>query len=195
MAVIPWTTLYPATVDTTTQMPDLTDAVDDVHASHPTSLRGPVILLERENTGYKDNTTISAGANVTVDVLDVEVVVGTALLNGANLYHLIPSVRLLAAYNTDGSALDAELRVYDMGSVSAQLIPPVLRSTVVLSTTDDTEIKLSQQTLTVSAAPGTNQIDDSARVYEFRIYIPDDTGPASYVTCYWLGFALGVTQT
>jgi hypothetical protein len=192
MAVKPWTTGYPAAVDSISTMPVLIDLADDVIASHPIALRDAVISLQVENSTYRDNIVITAGSNIVASTVDVEQVIGTALFDGVSTTTtLIPHLRMLGSYTPDGAAA-ATLRLYDLGTTTTP-IDPVLRASV--SVTDTVgDITYFQQVLTISASPvGANQVHNAPRLYEFRVFIPTG-GTAPYIQVGWVGFALGNTQ-
>ncbi len=193
-----WTTTYPTTVDDRiTSLPVLIDTADDVIASHPNALADAVIVLEQENVGYKDNSTVTAATDVYEDQRDVERVIGGINFNGANLANLLPHLRAVGIYNSNGGAVQGDLRVrmYDMGVPNTPLLPPVLRATVSINNSTDGDIATGQTVLTLSASPGVNgnQIHNSLRSYEFRV-IQDgmDAGATSVIN--WAGIALGATQ-
>lgn len=194
-----WTSNYPGAVDTTSpgSFETLTNAVDDVIASHPTALSDATIVLEQENTGYKDNNIITGSTGAFEDQLDVETLIGGAMFNGAQLANLIPHLRLIGIYNLNGGASQGDLRVrmYDMGPPGTPLLPPVLRATVSIPDSDDGNIARAETVLTLSASPGVNlnQINNSLRSYEFRVVL--DGAPAGATALvHWAGVALGVTQ-
>lgn len=196
--VLDWSTTYPGAVDDTiTSFELLTDTVHDVVVSHPNELAAAVIFLERENTGYKDNNIVTAAANEYEDQQDVTRVIGGAQFNGAQLAHMIPHIRMMANYNLNGGAAQGDLVVsmYDMGAPGTPLLPPELRSSILINNSDDGVVKTVQQVLTPTASPGigSNQIHTAKRVYEFRVSITG--GPAaSTANVHWAGLALGVTQ-
>jgi len=193
-----WSTTYPTTVDDrVTSMETLTNVVDDVIASHPNALADAVIVLEQENTGYKDNNVITGAALAIDDQLDVERVIGSAVFDGEALANLISHLRVVGIYNLNGGAAQGNLRVrmYDMGPPGTPLLPPVLRSTVSIPFGDDGNIARGQAVLTVTASPGVNvdQINNSLRTYEFRSIMDGAPAGATNIV-HWAGVALGVTQ-
>lgn len=191
-----WSSGYPSVVDDqVTNFPTLTNVTHDVLASHQNEVAGAVVLLERENTGVKDNLVITGVGASVEDQLDVERVVGSALFDGADLYHLIPHLRMLGIYNPDSPAGTMELRLYDMGPPGAPLLPPELRSTAIIGFANAGELTQAQTVLTTSASPGidADQIHNSLRHYELRVII-DSAPVSSQGTLHWAGIALGVTQ-
>lgn len=193
-----WSTTYPGAIDTrVSSLELLTNNVDDVIASHPNALADAVIVLEEENTGYKDNVVITATTMMLEDQLDVERVVGSALFDGGDLAHLIPHLRMLGMYNLNGGAAQGalRLRLYDMGPPGTPLLPPVLRAEVSIPDTADGNLTKAQTVLTLSASPGVDgdQIHNSVRSYEFRIIL-DGSPVGATAVVHWAGLALGVTQ-
>lgn len=194
--VLAWTSGYPAAVDDqVTNFPTLTNSVHDVLASHQNVVAGAVVYLERENKGFKDNSVITGVGATVEDQLDVERVVGSVLFDGADLSHLIPHLRMLAAFNPATAAGTMEMRLYDMGPPGAPLLPPELRSTAVIGFADAGSIIQAQTVLTTSASPGVDldQIYNSLRLYELRVILNGATN-GSQGTLHWAGLALGVTQ-
>ncbi len=194
-----WTSNYPSAADTKLagSFELLTNVIDDVIASHPNALSDATIVLEQENIGYKDNSTLTGSTDAFEDQLDVESVIGGGMFNGANLANLLPHLRLIGVYNLNGGAAQGDMRVrmYDMGPPGTPLLPPVLRSTVSISNSDDGNIARAETVLTLSASPGVNlnQIHNSLRSYEFRVIL--DGAPAGGTALiHWAGVALGVTQ-
>lgn len=193
-----WSTTYPAAVDDrVTSLELLTDSVDDVIASHPNALADATIFLERENTGYKDNVVMTASTGHVEAQLDVEVVMGSVVLDGEDLAHLLPHLRAVGIYNLNGGAAQGDLRIrmYDMGPPGTPLLPPELRSTVAVGNADDGNIVKAQQLLTVSASPGIDAdvVHNSLRTYEFRVIL-DGAPVGATAIVHWSGVALGVTQ-
>ena len=193
-----WSTSYPATIDDRiTTFPLLTDGVDDVIASHPNELADAVIVLEQESAAYKNNSVITAATGFSVDLVDVEMVMGGFTCNGATLANLIPQLRAVAVYNLNGGAAQGELNIsiYDLGAPGTPLLPPERRSMLVVPNTDDGVIVRPQQVLTLTASPIENgdEIHNSQRIYEVRAYI--DGGPVGATAfVHWAGLALGITQ-
>lgn len=195
-AITVWSSNYPTTVDdTTTNFPTLTDNVDDVIASHQNSVAGAVIVLERENTGYKDNFVVTGATKEFENQLQVERVIGSALFDGAALAHLKVHLRMLGVFNNNAATGNARVRIYDMGPPGTPLLPPVLRSEVSISDTDGGKLIKAQQLLSLSASPGVDadQIHNSLRMYEFRLILDSPTANDT-MQVNWAGFAVGVTQ-
>ncbi len=200
MAVIPWTTIYPAAVDTISgggSMPTLTDNVDEVIASHPNSNRDAIIELEQEGMVWKDNMSLAGATDFFIDATShsVDIVIGSVLLDAERMEHMVSSLRMVGTYNTIGVGGTATLKLYDLGAPGSLLAPPELRSTVTITDADaGTPTHVAAQ-LTPAASPGigANEIFTGTRLYELRARInPGDAADTCKVL--WGGVALGLLQ-
>lgn len=198
MAIIPWATTYPTAVDTTTgSMPTLTDTVDDVIASHPNANRDALIELQQEGMVWKDNLALAGASDFFIDTAshNVDIVVGSVLLDAERMEHMIASMRLVGTYNTIGGGGTATLKLFDLGPPGALLGPPELRSTVTITDADaGTPTHVAAQ-LTPSATPGigSDEVFTGLRLYELRARItPGDAADTCKVL--WGGVALGLLQ-
>ncbi len=199
MAIIPWATVYPGAVDSTGagSMPVLTDNVDEVIASHPSANRDAIIELEQEGMVWKDNLALCGASDFSIDTSshNVDIIIGSVLLDAERMEHVIPSLRMVGTYNTIGGGGTATLAMYDMGAPGTPLAPPELRSTVTITDADAGTPTHIATTLTPNASPGigANQVFTGVRLYELRARVtPGDA--ADTLKVLWGGVALGLLQ-
>lgn len=197
MAIIPWTTVYPGAVDSLASMPTLQDNVDEVIASHPSASRDALIELEQEGMVWKDNVALCGASDFFVDTAshNVDITIGSVLLDAERMEHMISSLRMIGTYNTIGGGGTATLKLYDLGAPGSLLAPPELRSTVAITDAAAGTPTLVTAALTPSASPGIggNEVFTGLRIYELRARInPGDA--ADTLKVLWGGVGLGLLQ-
>lgn len=190
--ILNWVSAYPATVDdTVANFPPVADGVNDVMSSHVNALATSLIAVEVENIVHKKNTSTITGCNNEFDnTLTVERVVGGLVLDGSSLGTLAVKFRMLGVFVNGAASGNARLRLYDMGPVAGPPVAGVLRSDVSIGHAIGGGPRLVENTLTALAAPvNPNEIFDTARIYELRLYL-DSVTVGDTMTVYWGGIVL-----
>lgn len=195
--IIPWATVYPGAVDSLASMPALTDNVDQVIASHPSANRDALFGLEKEGMAWKDNVALCGASDFSIDTSshNVDIIIGSVLLDAERLEHVIPSLRMIGTYNTIGLGGTAALSLFDLGQPGVPLAPPELRAMVSLTDSDAGVPTHTALQLAPNASPGIGggQVFTGLRVYELRAKVtPGDPGDTLKVL--WGGVALGLLQ-
>jgi hypothetical protein len=127
----------------------------------------------------------------------VERIIGGGIFNGGNLppgqvaYGMTPKFRLLGLAVDPGTTVVGEVRLYDRGPIAGPPVAGVLRSIGEIDTSkDNNKLLVVDETLIPVPSPsGTNEIHNTARMYEVRDYLSAGGG-GIYMWILWVGIVV-----
>jgi len=133
-------------------------------------------------------SVITVGSNETTILLSTEVPAGSVYLDPVALGVTSVTLRFAGLLNTTDPAGTAIIRLYDMGPGTGAFAP-ILRATISIAFANVGEYIVVNQLLTLTPAPGVNvnQIFDTARIYEARMFLSAANGS---MNASWVGFAV-----
>jgi len=112
---------------------------------------------------------LTGATNESQTTVDVERVIGGGVFDGSASGTILLRIVGSLIATVSGSA---NVRLYDMGPAAGPPTAPSLRSTVTIPFADAGDVEKVDQELTPVASPSaSNEIYNTARVYEFRIFL------------------------
>lgn len=137
--------------------------------------------------------SFTGATNETTAALTTEIVIGGLVFDGSLLTGgLAATFRLLGEYVATGGAGNARIRLYDLGPVAGPPVAGILRSTATIPFAEAGGLRAKDVGLTPSGAPGvgTDEIFNTARIYEIRMFLDSAVGGDS-MQVHWAGIVVG----